>query len=101
MSWVGFLLILSGLLLVLVGIVILGLGAVQLLRQMGIFRRGAAGGAALPAAPGVNLGDLTKLIEAIIKMPQWLLAVLAGDLQIWLGYLIDKHNIFTGLFGSS
>jgi len=97
MSWVGFLLIISGMLLVLVGIVILALGAFQLFRQMGIGRRGG-GTAAAPAAPGVNLEDVTKLIEAIIKIPQWLLAVLAGDLQIWLGYLVDKHNIFAGLF---
>jgi len=40
----------------------------------------AAGGAA------VNVADLAKLIEAIVKIPQWLLAILAGDLQIWLGY---------------
>ena len=47
------------------------------------------GGAAHTLAAGafpVNLADLTKLIEAIIKMPQWLLAILAGDVQIYLGY---------------
>jgi hypothetical protein len=41
------------------------------------------------------------LIEAIIKIPQWLLAVLAGDLQLWLGFLVDKRNLFSGLFGNS
>ena len=95
MSWVGIILIISGLLLILIGIFILALGTVQLLRQMGVRARA---GAAPPAAPGVNLGDLTKLIEAIIKMPQWLLAIFAGDLQIWLGYLIDKRNLFSNLF---
>jgi hypothetical protein len=95
MSWVGILLILSGLLLNLIGIFILALGAIQLLRQMGVRARA---GAAPPAAPGVNLNDLTKLIEAIIKIPQWLLAVLAGDLQIWLGFLIDKRNLFSSLW---
>jgi hypothetical protein len=95
MSWIGFLLIITGLILILAGISILVLGAVQLLRQMGL--RGRAG-AAPPAAPGVNLNDLTKLIEAIIKIPQWLLAILAGDLQIWLGYLVDKRNLFSSLF---
>jgi hypothetical protein len=96
MTWVGNLLIISGLLLILVGIVILVLGAVQLLRQMRVHA-----GAAAPPAPGVNLNDLTKLIEAIIKIPQWLLAVLAGDLQIWLGYLVDNRNLFSKLFGNS
>jgi hypothetical protein len=95
MSWVGFLFIITGLFLILAGVFILVLGVVQLLRQMGVRARGAAGP---PAAPGVNLNDLTKLIEAIIKMPQWLLAILAGDLQIWLGYLVDKRNLFSGLF---
>ena len=98
MSWVGIILIVSGLLLILVGIVILALGAIQLLRQMGVR---ASPGAAPPAAPGVNLNDLTKLIEAIIKIPQWLLAVLAGDLQIWLGYLVDNRNLLSKLFGNS
>jgi len=99
MSWSGFLLIASGFLLILVGVVILALGAIQLFRQMGI-GRARAGAAAPPAAPGVNLEDLTKLIEAIIKIPQWLLAILAGDFQIWLGYLVDKRNLFSGLFGA-
>ena len=79
---------------ILIGVFILALGAAQLLRQMGVRARA---GAAPPAAPGVNLSDLTKLIEAIIKVPQWLLAVLAGDFQIWLGYLVDKRNLFSGL----
>jgi len=96
MSTIAILLIISGFLLILVGVVILALGAVQLWRQMGVRARAAA-----PAAPGVNLGDLTKLIEAIIKIPQWLLAVLAGDLQLWLGFLVDKRNLFSGLFGNS
>ena len=96
MSTIAILLIISGFLLILVGVVILALGAVQLWRQMGV-----RAGAAAPAAPGVNLGDLTKLIEAIIKIPQWLLAVLAGDLQLWLGFLVDKRNLFSGLFGNS
>jgi hypothetical protein len=95
MSWVGFILIISGLLLILAGISIIILGLVQLLRQMGLRARA---GAAPSSAPGVNLNELTKLIEAIIKMPQWLLAILAGDLQIWLGYLIDKRNIFSSMF---
>ena len=98
MSWVGFLLIVGGLFLVLAGISIIALGVVQLLRQMGLGTRAGAAGAAPPSAPGVSLSDLTKLIEAIIKMPQWLLAILAGDLQIWLGYLIDKRNLFSSLF---
>jgi len=90
----------SGLLLVFIGFIILALGAIQLIRQMGLGAN-RAGTAAPPAAPGVNLGDLAKLIEAIIKIPQWLLAVLVGDVQIWLGYLVDKHNLFSGLGGSS
>jgi hypothetical protein len=101
MSWIALLLIVGGLLLVLVGIFILVLGAIQLHRQMGIGRAAGGSGAAAPAAPGVNLQDLTKLIEAIIKIPQWLLAILAGDLQIWLGFLVDKRNILTGIFGGS
>jgi hypothetical protein len=95
MSWLGILLVITGLILILTGISILALGVVQLLRQMGLR---VQAGAAPPAAPGVNLNDLTKLIEAIIKMPQWLLAILAGDLQIWLGYLVDKRNLFSSLF---
>jgi len=91
MSWVGFLLIFGGLALVFVGLAILTLGAIQLFRQMWLK---TTGGATAPAAPGVNLADLAKLIEAIIKIPQWLLAILAGDVQIWLGYLVDNHKLF-------
>ncbi len=91
MSWVGFLLICSGLALVFVGLAILALGAIQLFRQMWLKTTGGAGA---PAAPGVNLADLAKLIEAIIKMPQWLLAILAGDVEICLGYLVDNHKLF-------
>jgi hypothetical protein len=84
MHIVGWLLIAAGLLLVAVGIAILIIGAAQLFRQ--IFRPPTA--AALGGAPAVNLADLAKLIEAIIKIPQWLLAILAGNFQIWLGYLL-------------
>ena len=85
MSTVGWIVVISGLLLVILGIAILLLGAVQLYRQ--IFQRALApAGGGAPAAAGVNLADLAKLIEAIIKMPQWLLALLAGDIQIWFGY---------------
>jgi hypothetical protein len=80
---VGWLLIVSGLVLIGLGIWILMLGAVQLLRQM---FPGPPAKAGAPSAPAINLSDLAKLIEAIIKIPQWLLALLAGDLQIWLGY---------------
>jgi hypothetical protein len=73
--------------LTLVGIWILVLGGIQLYRQM--FRPpDAAAAPAGGAAAAINLADLTKLIEAIIKIPQWLLAILAGDLQIWLGYRV-------------
>ncbi len=91
MSWVGFILIVSGVILVFGGVLILVLAAIALLRQMCATR--AKVGVA-PPIPGVNLADLAKLIEAIVKMPQWLLAVLAGDIQIWLGYLVDGHKWF-------
>lgn len=84
---VGWVLVLGGIFLSLVGTVILVLGAIQLYRQMfkpPEAKTAPAGGAA--AGPAINLADLTKLIEAVIKMPQWLLAILAGDLQIYLGY---------------
>ncbi|MES0175383.1 hypothetical protein [Mesorhizobium sp. M0006] len=92
MSLVGFVLILSGVVLIACGIVILALAAFQLLRQI-FSAPGVAGGVA-PPVPGVNLADLTKLIEAIVKMPQWLLAIVAGDVQIWLGFLIDGKNLW-------
>lgn len=88
MQGVGWVLIIGGLLLVAAGIVILALGAIQLFRQMFLAPTpkavSPAGGGA--GASAVNLADLAKLIEAIIKMPQWLLALLAGDVQIWIGY---------------
>jgi hypothetical protein len=86
MALVGWLLIACGVILVAVGIAILVLGAIQLWRQMFKPARAAAHTLAVPA---VNLADLTKLIEAIIKIPQWLLAILAGDAQIWLGYWLE------------
>ncbi len=88
MAVVGCALIVGGLILVAVGIAILMLGAIRLWRQM--FKPApAAEHIRTLTAPGVNLADLTKLIEAIIKMPQWLLAILAGDAQIWLGYWLE------------
>ena len=59
-----------------------------------MFATHVATGAAAPPAPGVNLADLSILIEAIVKIPQWLLAILAGDLQIWLGYIVDGQKGF-------
>jgi hypothetical protein len=78
MTLLGIGLIVSGLACVILGIIILALAAIQLRKQM--FPSPAA-----PGAPGVSLPDLTNLIEAIVKVPQWLLAILAGDGQIWLG----------------
>jgi CBS-domain-containing membrane protein len=94
MGIIGWLLTASGLVLVAVGIAILTLGAIQLWRQM--FKPAAAAAQARTlAGPAVNLADLTKLIEAIIKIPQWLLAVLAGDAQIYLGYwLVTGNRLF-------
>jgi hypothetical protein len=88
MEIVGWLLIAGGVLLSFIGIAILVLGALQLYRQMFKPPAAAAGGAA--GAASVNLADLSKLIEAIIKMPQWLLALLAADVQIYLGYILVK-----------
>lgn len=89
MSWVGTFLIASGVLLILGGLFSLALAAIQLARQ--IFQ--------LPAnksfaASAVNLADLAKLIDAILKMPLWLLAIVAGDIQIWLGYLVEGRKLF-------
>jgi hypothetical protein len=94
MQFIGWVLIIGGLILTIVGIVILLLAAIQLWRQM--FKPPAASGQNLaPGAPVVNLADLTKLIEAIVKIPQWLLAILAGDAQIWLGYwLVNGSRLF-------
>jgi len=89
MENVGWILIIGGIVLSILGIAILALGAVQLLRQMfGTPPAPVAGAAA--GASAVNVADLTKLIEAIIKMPQWLLALLAADAQIYLGYWLVK-----------
>jgi hypothetical protein len=89
MQGVGWALVVGGLILIASGTAILILGGTQLWRQM--FK--PPGGAAHTLAAGVfpvNLADLTKLIEAIIKMPQWLLAILAGGVQIYLGYWLAK-----------
>jgi hypothetical protein len=90
MSFTGLILISSGVVLVVGGVTILVLAVVQLVVQMR--HSSTKAGAAAPAA--VDLGALAKLIEAIIKMPQWLLALLAGDVQIWLGYLVEGRNLF-------
>jgi hypothetical protein len=79
MWFIGLVLVISGLASIAVGISILGLSALQLWRQIFPARPARA------AAAGVGADDLAKLIEAIVKIPQWLLAILAGDLQIWLG----------------
>ncbi len=85
MQGVGWALVIGGLILIATGIAILILGGIQLWRQMFKPPGGAAHTLAAGAFPA-NLADLTKLIEAIIKMPQWLLAILARDVQIYLGY---------------
>ena len=84
MQGVGWALVIGGLILIATGIAILILGGIQLWRQM--FSPRWCGTYACCGRFPVNLADLTKLIEAIIKMPQWLLAILAGDVQIYLGY---------------
>ena len=85
MQGIGWALVIGGLILIATGIAILILGGIQLWRQMFRPPSGTAHTLTAGAFP-VNLADLTKLIEAIIKMPQWLLAILAGDVQIYLGY---------------
>ncbi len=62
------------------GVAILGVLLFQLLRQLRAPQPKNKGFAAEASIP-----DVTKLIEAIVKLPLWLLAILAGDLQIWLG----------------
>lgn len=89
MSWVGTFLILSGVLLIFAGLFSLALAAVQLARQ--IFQLPSANKSL--AATGVNLSDLSKLIDSILKMPLWLLAILAGDIQVWLGYLVEGRKL--------
>jgi hypothetical protein len=70
MMFLGIGLIVSGSACVILGIIILALAAIQLRKQM--FPTAVA-----PGAPGVSLPDLTNLIQAIVKVPQWLLAILA------------------------
>ncbi len=86
MGAVGWILILNGLLLLALGFWILLLAALQLTRQMFRSLTPAPTFAGPPGASPINLADLAKLIEAIIKMPQWLLALFAGDIQIYLGH---------------
>jgi hypothetical protein len=88
MESLGWILIVAGVILSIIGIVILSLGTTQLLKQMFGSPTAATGGVA--GFSMINLADLTKLIEAIIKMPQWLLALLAADVQIYLGYWLVK-----------
>jgi hypothetical protein len=88
MHGIGWVLIASGVILTVLGVVILGLGALQLWRQ--IRAAGAPTGGGAP-----NLGDLAKLIDSIVKIPQWLLALLAADVQIYLGYwLVMEKRLF-------
>ena len=93
MSIIGFVLKLSGVLLIVCGLIILSLAAVQLVRQM--FTTHGTTVSAAPPSPGVNLADLSKLIEAIVKIPQWLLAILAATCRSgWGMSLMGKKDSF-------
>jgi hypothetical protein len=80
MRAIGIALAFSGLVIILVGVVILTVAAVKLVKEA--FAKPPQAGV---EAPAINLPDVSKLMETLVKLPQWLLAILAGDLQVWLG----------------
>jgi hypothetical protein len=67
-------LVVSGAVVLLAGTVILLAAAVQALRPMRTTAEAAA----------VDADGVAKVLEMLSKLPQWLLAILAGDFQLWL-----------------
>jgi hypothetical protein len=80
-------LVVLGLVVVILGVVLLAVAAVKLLCNL--WPRGAAGGGAGDPA------DWAKLVEALNKLPTWALAIICGDVQIWLGLRIQGISIFS------
>jgi len=35
-------------------------------------------------APAIDTDGIAKILEMLSKLPQWLLAIIVGDVQLWL-----------------
>ncbi len=84
----GSILLFCGVLVVIIGLVILLVITVKLLFTV----LGSTWGGEPTGGSGPS--DWAKLVEAIAKLPIWALALLAGDVQIWLGLRLLGTNIF-------
>ncbi len=80
MYGIGLMLAVAGCVTIVLGIVILAAAAAKLVAGILPKRAGTS-----EEGVAINLPDVTKLIEALVKLPQWLLAILVGDVQVWLG----------------
>jgi hypothetical protein len=73
-TFVAVSLAISGAVAVLAGTAILAAAAIQALRPLRTTTEAVA----------VDADGMAKVLEMLSKLPQWLLAILAGDLQLWL-----------------
>jgi hypothetical protein len=86
-SVVGGILIFFGILTVLAGVILIIVAALTALH---VYRRGPTTSTTDYAA-GV---DWAKILEALSKLPQWMLAIIVGNAQILVGYWLFGATLF-------
>jgi multisubunit Na+/H+ antiporter MnhB subunit len=86
-SVVAVILIVFGIVTVLAGV---GLIIVAALTALHVYRQG-------PRTSGTDYAagvDWAKILEALSKLPQWMLAIIVGNAQILVGYWLLSATLF-------
>jgi hypothetical protein len=86
-SVVAAILIIFGILTVFAGVVLIMVAALTALH---VYMRGPK-----PSNTDFAAGvDWAKILEALSKLPQWMLAIIAGNVQILVGYWLLGATVF-------
>jgi len=85
---IGVTLIVFGGVIVIAGLVLI---VIVTLTALGVYLKPPKGGAESYAASGT---DWAKLLEALSKLPQWMLAIIVGNAQILMGYWLLGATLF-------
>jgi hypothetical protein len=83
MGIIGIILSLSGIVCVAIGVFMLGVAALNLVRPDPKKHSFTA---------NITVADATDLIKALSSAPQWLAAILVGDIQIWIGLFLLQNG---------
>jgi hypothetical protein len=83
----GSILLICGLIIVVAAVLLVIISALQAMITL-------FSGRQTVAATGGGVDDWARLAEAVGKLPVWAVAMLAGDVQIWLGLKLLGTELF-------